>query len=147
MQKILINGLSKEQLTDEYKRINDAYFIRPNDRSGLKRAMLLMKSGTEFYDINQDQYRYIVLVLVSPRWLADFSEPIIRRESLSMAQPIAELRAIGPGDSRHRVLRCRCRIQAAEDLRHELTAMRFRSDRILLVQKKEVELLSGDFLV
>ena len=48
-----INGLSKEQLTDEYKRINDAYFIRPNDRSGLKRAMLLMKPSTEFYDINQ----------------------------------------------------------------------------------------------
>ena len=48
-----INGLSKEQLAEEYKRINDAYFIRPNDRSGLKRAMLLMKSGTQFYDINQ----------------------------------------------------------------------------------------------
>ncbi len=48
-----INGLSKDQLEDEFKRINDAYFIRPNDRSGLKRGMLLMKPGTDFYDINQ----------------------------------------------------------------------------------------------
>ena len=48
-----INGLSKDQLADEFKRINDAYFIRPNDRSGLKRAMLLMKPGTDFHDLNQ----------------------------------------------------------------------------------------------
>jgi hypothetical protein len=48
-----INGLSTDQLTEEFKRINDAYFIRPNDRSGLKRAMLLMKPGTDFHDLNQ----------------------------------------------------------------------------------------------
>ncbi|MCI0507037.1 MAG: hypothetical protein L0Z73_13135 [Gammaproteobacteria bacterium] len=48
-----ISGLSTEQLTEEFKRINDAYFIRPNDRSGLKRAMLLMKPGTDFHDLNQ----------------------------------------------------------------------------------------------
>jgi hypothetical protein len=48
-----INGLSKDQLVDEFKRINDAYFIRPNDRTGLKRAMLLMKPGTDFHDLNQ----------------------------------------------------------------------------------------------
>jgi hypothetical protein len=48
-----ISGLSKDQLEDEFKRTNDAYFIRPNDRSGLKRGMLLMKPGTDFYDINQ----------------------------------------------------------------------------------------------
>ncbi|WP_455196593.1 hypothetical protein [Kaarinaea lacus] len=48
-----INGLSKDQLADEFKRINDAYFIRPNDRSGLKRAMLLLKPGTDFHDLNQ----------------------------------------------------------------------------------------------
>jgi hypothetical protein len=48
-----INGLSKDQLSEEFKRINDAYFIRPNDRSGLKRAMLLLKPGTDFHDLNQ----------------------------------------------------------------------------------------------
>ncbi|HEY5602139.1 MAG TPA: hypothetical protein VIM41_03445 [Gammaproteobacteria bacterium] len=48
-----ISGLSAEQLADEYKRMNDAYFLRPNDRSGLKRALLLMKPGTNFYDLNQ----------------------------------------------------------------------------------------------
>jgi hypothetical protein len=48
-----VNGLTTDQLTEEFKRINDAYFIRPNDRSGLKRAMLLMKPGTDFHDLNQ----------------------------------------------------------------------------------------------
>ena len=57
-----INGLSKEQLAEEYKRINDAYFIRPNDRSGLKRAMLLMRPGTEFYDINQAKQMFTDII-------------------------------------------------------------------------------------
>jgi hypothetical protein len=48
-----INGLTTESLQAEFKRINDAYFIRPNDRTGLKRAMLLMMPGTDFYDLNQ----------------------------------------------------------------------------------------------
>jgi hypothetical protein len=48
-----INGLTTEKLEQEFKRINDAYFIRPNNRSGLKRAMLLMMPGTDFYDLNQ----------------------------------------------------------------------------------------------
>lgn len=48
-----ISKLDKEQLNDEFKRINDAYFIRPNERSALKRAMLLMRRDAEFYDRNQ----------------------------------------------------------------------------------------------
>ena len=48
-----INGLPKEQLERERKRVNDAYFLRPNNRSGLKRAMLLMVPGTNFYDLYQ----------------------------------------------------------------------------------------------
>lgn len=48
-----INGLNTETLEQEFKRINDAYFIRPNDRTGLKRAMLLMMPGTNYYDLNQ----------------------------------------------------------------------------------------------
>ncbi len=57
-----INGLPEPQLAEEFKRINDAYFIRPNDRSGLKRAMLLMKPGTEFYDINQAKQLVIDII-------------------------------------------------------------------------------------
>ena len=48
-----VNGLSKQQVAEEFKRISDAYFIRPNDRSGLKRAILLMIPGTDFYDLPQ----------------------------------------------------------------------------------------------
>ena len=48
-----INGLPQEQMEAEFKRINDAYFLRPNDRSGLKRAMLLLVPGTSFYDLYQ----------------------------------------------------------------------------------------------
>jgi len=48
-----INRLSKEPLEREFQRINDAYFLRPNDRSGLKRAMLLIMPGTSFHDIYQ----------------------------------------------------------------------------------------------
>ncbi|NOZ51953.1 MAG: hypothetical protein GXP08_02235 [Gammaproteobacteria bacterium] len=50
-----VNGLrqKKEQLAAELKRVNDAYFIRPNERSTLKRAMLLMIPDTGFHDRNQ----------------------------------------------------------------------------------------------
>jgi len=48
-----VNGLSKQQAAEELKRISDAYFIRPNDRSALKRAILLMIPGTDFYDLPQ----------------------------------------------------------------------------------------------
>jgi len=48
-----VNGLSKPQLADEFKRISEAYFIRPNDRSALKRAILLMIPGTDFFDLPQ----------------------------------------------------------------------------------------------
>jgi len=48
-----VNGLQKEQLATELKRVNDAYFIRPNERSSLKRAMLLMIPDTDFHDRNQ----------------------------------------------------------------------------------------------
>jgi len=69
-----INGLSKEQLTEEHKRVNDAYFIRPNDRSGLKRAMLLMKPGTEFYDINQAKQLFTDIVNSSDNSVPAFKE-------------------------------------------------------------------------
>jgi hypothetical protein len=48
-----VNGLSKQQVSDEFKRISEAYFIRPNDRSGLKRAILMMIPGTDFFDLPQ----------------------------------------------------------------------------------------------
>ncbi|WP_455199838.1 hypothetical protein [Kaarinaea lacus] len=69
-----INGLSKEQLAEEYKRNNDAYFIRPNDRSGLKRAMLLMKPGTKFYDINEAKQLFTDIVNSSDTSVPAFKE-------------------------------------------------------------------------
>jgi len=48
-----VNGLQEAQLAVELKRVNDAYFIRPNERSSLKRAMLLMIPDTDFHDRNQ----------------------------------------------------------------------------------------------
>lgn len=50
-----ISNLDKGQLGDEFKRINDSFFARPNDRLALKRAMLLMQRGTDFYDRVQSQ--------------------------------------------------------------------------------------------
>ena len=50
-----VSNLDKGQLGDEFKRINDSYFARPNDRLALKRAMLLMQRGTDFYDRVQAQ--------------------------------------------------------------------------------------------
>lgn len=69
-----INGLSKEQLAEEHKRINDAYFIRPNNRSGLKRAMLVMKPGTGFYDINQAKQLFTDIVNSSDDSVPAFKE-------------------------------------------------------------------------
>ncbi|WP_455207786.1 hypothetical protein [Kaarinaea lacus] len=69
-----INGLSNEQLVDEFKRINDAYFIRPNDRSGLKRAMLLLKPGTDFHDINQAKQMFSDIVNSSDDSVPAFKE-------------------------------------------------------------------------
>lgn len=69
-----INGLSNEQLAEEHKRVNDAYFIRPNDRSGLKRAMLLLKPGTEFYDINQAKQLFTDIVNSNDNSVPAFKE-------------------------------------------------------------------------
>ena len=69
-----ISGLTKDQLAEEFKRINDAYFMRPNDRSGLKRAMLLMKPGTQFYDINQAKQLFTDIVNSNDNSVPAFKE-------------------------------------------------------------------------
>ena len=69
-----VNGLTKEQLADEFKRINDAYFMRPNDRSALKRAMLLMIPDTSFYDLNQAKQSFSDIVNSNDQSVPAFKE-------------------------------------------------------------------------
>ncbi|WP_455375149.1 hypothetical protein [Kaarinaea lacus] len=69
-----INGLSKEPLEKEFQRINDAYFLRPNDRSGLKRAMLLIMPGTSFYDLYQAKQAFSDILHSSDNTVPAFKE-------------------------------------------------------------------------
>lgn len=69
-----INGLSKEPLEKEFQRINDAYFLRPNDRSGLKRAMLLIMPGTSFYDLYQAKQAFSDILHSSDNSVPAFKE-------------------------------------------------------------------------
>lgn len=69
-----INGLPKGQLEKEFQRINDAYFLRPNDRSGLKRAMLLIMPGTSFYDVYQAKQSFSDILHSSDNAVPAFKE-------------------------------------------------------------------------
>ena len=69
-----INGLSKGQLENEFQRINDAYFLRPNDRSGLKRAMLLLMPDTSFYDLYQAKQAFSDILTSSDNTVPAFKE-------------------------------------------------------------------------
>jgi len=69
-----INGLTKEQLEPEFKRINDAYFLRPNDRSGLKRAMLLLLPDTSFHDLYQAKQAFSEILASSDNAVPAFKE-------------------------------------------------------------------------
>lgn len=69
-----INGLPKGQLESEFKRINDAYFLRPNDRSGLKRAMLLLMPGTSFHDLYQAKQAFSDILNSSDTAVPAFKE-------------------------------------------------------------------------
>ena len=69
-----VNGLTKELAEKEFQRINDAYFMRPNDRSGLKRAMLLMIPGTNFYDLNQAKQSFSDIVNSNDQSVPAFKE-------------------------------------------------------------------------
>jgi len=69
-----INGLPKEQLEQEFKRMNDAYFLRPNDRSGLKRAMLLLVPDTGFYDLYQAKQAFTDIITSSDNTVPAFKE-------------------------------------------------------------------------
>lgn len=69
-----INGLPREQLEAEFKRINDAYFLRPNDRSGLKRAMLLVMPDTSFYDLYQAKQAFSDVLTSSDNAIPAFKE-------------------------------------------------------------------------
>jgi len=69
-----INGLSKGQAEQEFQRINDAYFLRPNDRSGLKRAMLLLVPDTSFYDLYQAKQAFSDILTSSDNTVPAFKE-------------------------------------------------------------------------
>lgn len=69
-----INGLPKAQLETEFKRVNDAYFLRPNDRSGLKRAMLLLMPGTSFYDLYQAKQSFEEILSSNDKAVPAFKE-------------------------------------------------------------------------
>ena len=87
-----INGLSKEPLEKEFQRINDAYFLRPNDRSGLKRAMLLIMPGTSFYDLYQAKQAFSDILHSSDNTVpafkefADFMLSVVRSQEEAIKQ-------------------------------------------------------------
>lgn len=87
-----INGLPKGQLESEFKRINDAYFLRPNDRSGLKRAMLLLMPGTSFYDLYQAKQAFSDILnsndnaVPAFKEFAEFMLSVIRSQEESIQQ-------------------------------------------------------------
>lgn len=87
-----INGLPKGQLDSEFKRINDAYFLRPNDRSGLKRAMLLLMPGTSFYDLYQAKQAFSDILnsndnaVPAFKEFAEFMLSVIRSQEESIQQ-------------------------------------------------------------
>lgn len=87
-----INGMTQAQLEEEFKRINDAYFIRPNDRSGLKRAMLLMMPGTNFYDLNQTKQMLADIISSSDSSVPAFKEYAEFLSSIVQSQQSAEQR-------------------------------------------------------
>ena len=87
-----INGLKKPQLEAEFERINDAYFLRPNDRSGLKRAMLLLMPDTSFYDLYQAKQAFSDIIKSSDKAVpafkdfAEFMLSVIRSQEESIQQ-------------------------------------------------------------
>ena len=87
-----VNRLTEQQLEAEFKRINDAYFIRPNDRSGLKRAMLLMMPGTNFYDLNQAKQALTDIINSSDSSVAAFKEYAEFLSSIVRSQQDSEQR-------------------------------------------------------
>lgn len=87
-----INGLTEQQLEEEFTRINDAYFIRPNDRSGLKRAMLLMMPGTNFYDLNQAKQMFADIINSTDSSVPAFKEYAEFLSSIVLSQQDAEQR-------------------------------------------------------
>jgi len=89
-----INGLSKEPLEQEYQRMNDAYLLRPNDRSGLKRAMLLVMPGTSFHDMYQAKQAFSDVLHSSDnttpafKEFADFMLSVIRSQEEAARQNV-----------------------------------------------------------
>jgi len=84
-----INRLPKGQLEKEFQRVNDSYFLRPNDRSGLKRAMLLTMPDTSFNDLYQAKQLFTEILNSSDnsvpafKEFADFMLSVIRSQEES----------------------------------------------------------------
>ena len=87
-----VNGLSKERVAEEFKRVNDAYFVRPNDRSGLKRAILLMIPATDFYDLQQAKQLFTDIMSSSDDSVPAFKEYAEFMLSVLDAQEQANIR-------------------------------------------------------
>jgi hypothetical protein len=68
-----INTLDKQQLEIELKKVTDAYFLRANERTGLKLALILIKPDSGFSDVNQAK-QILTDITNSDQSLPEFQE-------------------------------------------------------------------------
>lgn len=68
-----INTLDKLRLEAEHKKVTDAYFLRANERTGLKLALILIKPNSGFSDVNQAK-QILTDIINNEQSLPEFQE-------------------------------------------------------------------------